>query len=236
MAGILNIDSGHFPAPAEAERFPELKITVVSNLLRNNTGPQEAAAGKEMVTGQPDEITLDSSVVTAELLEALRGGDHEAYEVVYKHYREMIGNYLCKLLQSREEAEEIAQNVFMTLWERRSELDPTRNIRTLLYTVARNAVMNQFKREKVLRKYEKSTAPDDTENLTAEDILIAQEHELLVELAVENMPEMRRKVFEMSRQQNMSHEDIAQHLDTSKHNVANHLSQALKQLKHVLKH
>ena len=45
---------------------------------------------------------------------------------------------------------------------------------------------------------------------------------------------MRRKIFEMSRQQN-PHEEIAQHLDTSKHNVANHLSQALKKIKRTLK-
>lgn len=225
-------------------RFAELKITVVSDLIRNNSRPPEAVTGKETepvrpdIAGdrEPDEITLGSSPVTTELLEALRGGDHEAYNVVYVQYREMIGNYLCKLLQSREEAEEIAQNVFMTLWERRSELDPSRNIRTLLYTVARNAVMNQFKRRQVLRKYEKSNDPDDTENLTAEDILIAREHELLVEHTVENMPEMRRKIFEMSRRHHMSHEDIAQHLDTSKHNVANHLSQALKQIKHIFRH
>jgi len=71
--------------------------------------------------------------------------------------------------------------------------------------------------------------------LTAEDILIAQERELLIELTVKNMSSMRRKIFEMSRQQNLSHEEIAQHLEISKHNVANHLSQALKKIRHVLK-
>lgn len=215
----------------------------MSNSLRNNTGPSAIALAKEMEAIQPDRENRESedmipqgSAISAGLLEALRGGDHEAYNAVYVHYRDMIGNFLYKLLRSREEAEEITQNVFMTLWERRSELDPSRNIRTLLYTVARNAVMNQFKRRKVFEKYQQSNDPDDTENLTAEDILIAQERELLIELTVENMPEMRRKIFEMSRREHLSNEDIAEQLDTSRQNVANHLSQALKQIKHALRH
>lgn len=85
------------------------------------------------------------------------------------------------------------------------------------------------------RNTRKCRTPGEQDLLTGEDLLIAQEKELLIELAVKNMPPMRRKIFEMSRQQNLSHEEIAQHLDTSKHNVANHLSQALKKIKRTLK-
>lgn len=172
--------------------------------------------------------------ITAKLLGELRDGDHEAYNVVYRHYRDSIVNFLFKLLRSREDAEEIAQNVFMALWERRAELDPQKNIRTLLYTIARNAVMNQFKRQKVFEKYLKLSDADDTESLTAEDILIARERELLIEFTVGKMPSKRRKIYEMSRRENLSNEDIAQRLDTSRQNVANHLSQALRQIRHAL--
>ena len=182
-----------------------------------------------------ERTSRENGPVTVELLEALRDGDHEAYKTVYLHYRGPIENFLYKLLRSREEAEEIAQHVFMTLWERRAELDPSKNIRTLLYTIARNAVVNLFKRQRVFEKYQKMQDPGEQDLLTGEDLLIAQEKELLIELAVKNMPPMRRKIFEMSRQQNLSHEEIAQHLDTSKHNVENHLSQALKKIKRTLK-
>ena len=182
-----------------------------------------------------ERTSRENGPVTVELLEALRDGDHEAYKTVYLHYRGPIENFLYKLLRSREEAEEIAQHVFMTLWERRAELDPSKNIRTLLYTIARNAVVNLFKRQRVFEKYQKMQDSGEQDLLTGEDLLIAQEKELLIELAVKNMPPMRRKIFEMSRQQNLSHEEIAQHLDTSKHNVANHLSQAMKKIKRTIK-
>ena len=73
-----------------------------------------------------ERTSRENGPVTVELLEALRDGDHEAYKTVYLHYRGPIENFLYKLLRSREEAEEIAQHVFMTLWERRAELDPSK--------------------------------------------------------------------------------------------------------------
>lgn len=109
-----------------------------------------------------ERTSRENGPVTVELLEALRDGDHEAYKTVYLHYRGPIENFLYKLLRSREEAEEIAQHVFMTLWERRAELDPSKNIRTLLYTIARNAVVNLFKRQRVFEKYQKMQDPGRT--------------------------------------------------------------------------
>lgn len=196
---------------------------------------QDPTDNKDRESNERENTSRENGPVTVELLEALRDGDHEAYKTVYLHYRGPIENFLYKLLRSREEAEEIAQHVFMTLWERRTELDPSRNIRTLLYTIARNAVVNLFKRQRVFEKYQRMQDTSELDLLTGEDLLIAQEKELLIELAVKNMPPMRRKIFEMSRQQNLSHEEIAQHLDTSKHNVANHLSQALKKIKRTLR-
>lgn len=191
--------------------------------------------GRDGLLSDVEEQTfLVGDAITVKLLGELRDGDHEAYNVVYRHYRDLIVNFLFKLLRSREDAEEIAQNVFMALWERRAELDPEKNVRTLLYTIARNAVMNQFKRQKVFEKYRKQSAADDTESLTAEDILIARERECLIEITVGKMPSKRRKIYEMSRQENLSNEDIAQRLDTSRQNVANHLSQALRQIRHAL--
>lgn len=236
-----------FPPRGSGTRdpFQILNFMYVSYLYnRGNAGSSAAAVGKESAfdrigrEGLPSDIEEqmlpEGDAITAKLLGALRDGDHEAYNVVYRHYRDLIVNFLFKLLRSREDAEEIAQNVFMALWERRAELDPQKNIRTLLYTIARNAVMNQFKRQKVFEKYLKLSDADDTENLTAEDILIARERELLIEFTVGKMPSKRRKIYEMSRRENLSNEDIAQRLDTSRQNVANHLSQALRQIRHAL--
>lgn len=180
------------------------------------------------------ENIAESRIITPELLGLLRKGDHAAFKTVYIHYYAPIESFLFRLLRSHDEAEEICQNVFLVLWERRAELDPSRNIKTLLYTIAKNAVMNLFKHQKVLQKYHQQHTHDDLDSLTGEDILIAQEKELLAEITVRNMPPMRRRIFEMSRYENMSNDAIAQELGMSKENVANHLSQARKDIKKVL--
>lgn len=178
--------------------------------------------------------TIEEKTITPQLLEALRHGDHEAYKKVYIHYYGSICAFLQRLLRSQEEAEEIAQNIFLTVWERRADLDPAKNIGTFLYTIARNAVMNFFKHQKVIHRYHQLQPSGFESTVTAEDILIAQEKELLVSLAVQRMPTMRRRVFEMSRYEDMDNESIARELNISKENVANHLSQARKEIKQIL--
>ncbi len=93
-----------------------------------------------------NKLSLENGEIPVEQLEAVRRGDHQAYKAVYMYYRGPIQHFLYGLLRSREEAEEISQHVFLVLWEKRGSLDVSKNIRTLLYTIARNAVMNLYKR------------------------------------------------------------------------------------------
>lgn len=93
--------------------------------------------------------------------------------------------------------------------------------------------MNLYKRLSVIDRYQKNQDMDERDHQTAEDILIAREDELLMDSAVKRLAPMQRKVFEMVRRDNLSHDQIAEQLNISKQNVANHLSQALKKMKQV---
>ncbi len=72
-------------------------------------------------------------------------------------------------MRSREEAEEIAQHVFMTLWEAGPSWDPSKISVPYFYTIARNAVVNLFKRQRVFEKYQKMQGPGERDLLTGED-------------------------------------------------------------------
>lgn len=120
----------------------EILLAYLSGMNRNTL--VATSMSKDLASALPDqeelelnsrERPLESEVVTPELLGSLRDGSHEVFQTVYVHYRGPIENFLYRLLRSREEAEEIVQNVFMVLWERRAELDPAKNIKTLLYTI-----------------------------------------------------------------------------------------------------
>lgn len=176
----------------------------------------------------------EAKVVTEELISRLRSGSQEAFKTVYIHYYGSLERFLFSLLRSKEESEEMAQDVFMTIWEKREQLDPSKNIKSFIYTIARNSVMNLFDHRKVLDRYARTANVPVNDDITSEDILIAQETELLIELAVARMPRMRRRIFELNRYEDMDNASIADRLGISKANVANHLALARKDIKEIL--
>lgn len=172
--------------------------------------------------------------IPQEVVVALRDGDHRAYEQLYYHYSSSIRRFLLTLTRSEELADDITQEVFVAVWEKREQLDPARNIRTYLYTIARNTTMNYFNREKIRDKYYRSILPETEQDAGSDELLIAKETDLLIRIAVSRMPALRRRVFELSRYEGWSNERIAQELDMSKSNVYDHIYQATKDIKEIL--
>lgn len=173
--------------------------------------------------------------MTPELICKLRDGSQEAFKTIYLHYYGSVENFLFSLLRSREEAEETAQDVFMTLWEKRERLDPSHNIRSFIYTTARNAALNLFDRRKVMDRFSKMAPVPINDETTSEDMLIARETELLIRLVVARMPKTRRRIFELNHYENMDNTEIAEKLGISKANVANHLALARKDIREVIR-
>lgn len=172
--------------------------------------------------------------ITPDILRALRDGDHDAYDVVYLHYSTPIKRFLSVLLRSEEDAKELTQNVFLKLWEKREIIDPTKSIKSFLYNLAKFYAYNHFDHKKVKEKYENFAVGSVNEDFSAEEILIDQETAILIDLTLHRMPAKRRKVFEMSRKEGYSNDDIADKLKISKRTVETHISTALKEIKEVI--
>ncbi len=169
------------------------------------------------------------------VLQALKEGNHDAYDEVYIRYRDPIYNFLKILTRSDVAAEEIAQEVFVNVWEKRDKINPAKNIKSYLYTIARNAALQYFNRQKVHGRFtDFSAAAGNSESVSSEELVIAKETEILIEIALSRMPAQRRRVFEMSHYEGLSNEIIAEQLEISKSNVTSHLSNARKDIKEVL--
>lgn len=177
---------------------------------------------------------MEERIITREMLEALRAGDHEAYASVYCHYRKPLESFLGALMRTRSDAEDVTQEVFMKIWEVRESIDPSKKFKSYLYTIARNSVMNRLHHQKVQNRYNESNSVGDRDEVTQEELLIARETELIVRLTVDQMPRIRKQVYELSLDGQLSNEEIAHRLGITKSNVANHLSLARKDIKHML--
>ena len=104
-----------------------------------------------------------------------------------------------------------------------------------LFRIARNAVFRYIERSLLFKNYQSRQLSDDNSDLyEIESELNAKELELIIAIAVERMPSQRRKIYQMSREQGLSNENIARELNISKRTVENHLTQALADIRKIL--
>ena len=151
-----------------------------------------------------------------------------------------VKNFARLLTKSEEDAEDIAQNIFLKLWTRPDLWQGQESMTGYLYTVTRNEIFNLFKHQKVEQEYEShiirsqligELCDEDTsllENLYYKEIV------LLVELALNQLPPRRKQVFEMSRIEGLSHKEIAEKLQIPVRTVEDHIYKTLTELRKVL--
>ncbi len=165
----------------------------------------------------------------------LNEGQEKALRYVYKKYCNRIYLLAMKFLKSPELAQELVQDVFLKLWEKRTELDKDRPIEAWLYTVARNKVINQFK--KMAREQQKA-AIQTLEAVSATEkadkrLLEGEAYQLLNE-AVIRLPEKQRQVYTLSRMEGYSRLEIAEQLQISALTVKTHMSRAVLSVKNFV--
>ncbi len=177
-----------------------------------------------------------NSNITKDTVAALKDGDHAAFECVFLFYFNKVKYFINGFIKSESDAEELAQEVFVKIWTNRDGIDLSRNFNTYIYISARNATMN-FLRHKYVRD---SFAADQMkagggEYASGEDMIMAREIDLIVDMTLMKMPTQRKAVYELNRREGLSNDEIAERLNISKKTVENHMSLALKELKGVIK-
>lgn len=157
--------------------------------------------------------------------------------MLFHRYYVVVMRFIWKLLKDRESAEDVAQNIFLKIWQGRNCLDSKRSIKSLLFTMAKNESINILKSAKALTV--RLEAEAESLNISgggyrADEILDAVELDRQVAKCVESLPPQCKTVFLMSRYRNMSNDEIAKYLNLSKRTVESHISRALKELRKSL--
>lgn len=159
----------------------------------------------------------------------------QKFEGFFLDYYPRVKGFINGLLQDAEEAEDLSQDIFMSLWQNRGNLKQIDNLDAYLFRIARNAVFRYIERSLLFKNYQSRQLSDDNSDLyEIESELNAKELELIIAIAVERMPSQRRKIYQMSREQGISNENIARELNISKRTVENHLTQALADIRKIL--
>ena len=171
--------------------------------------------------------------------EAIRASDTEAYEVLFKAEYENVKFFIQHYIHDTAEAEDLAQETFASLWTNRDRIDPTRNIRSFLFTIARNRALNHLTmlRTRMTDPLEKSALNLSIESLSSDHMISridALDMKRIIDLVYEKMPELTRKIFVMNRDENMTYEEIAESTGLTVKKVEYNMVKALKQFRNKL--
>ena len=159
------------------------------------------------------------------------------FEELFILYFPKVKSFAFKLLKSDFEAEDIAQDVFVKLWKTpQIWMNEAKSIDAYLYTMTRNHVFDMIKHKNIEYAYKEKKKEENTilhvlDSSNPLNNLYLKEIQLLIHLSLEQMPDKRRKIFEMSRFLGMSNDEIAQKLNLSVRTVEHHIYLALSELK-----
>jgi len=165
----------------------------------------------------------------SELLEALKSDDRYAFAEIHQRYWEMMYRHALKMLGEEDDAKDVVQELFATLWIKGKNIVINTSLSGYLYISVRNRIINIIHQKNVRRDFQSSLASfaEENRNTTLEQI---SEKEILrvVEKEIQNLPKKMRNVFELSRNQNLSHKEIASQLDISDKTVKKQIGYAIK--------
>ena len=169
------------------------------------------------------------------LLENLRKGNTDAFEQIFRRYWHRLYIMAKSKVQSHDDAEEIIQTIFSSLWEKRESLAIT-NLSFYLQTAVRNSVIDRIRSKVTQQKYwnyYKTFIPDQL--TSTEDTVVFDDLNGAVEEAVNHLPEKSKKVFKLSRFEGRSNAEIAKLLHLSEKAIEYHLTKSLRDLRVHLK-
>ncbi|PIF29751.1 RNA polymerase sigma-70 factor (ECF subfamily) [Flavobacterium sp. 9] len=173
-----------------------------------------------------------------ELVELLRQGKDKAFDELYFRYRDLLVRFVYLRMKSIPISEEIVQEVFTTIWERRKTLVIQKKFSAYIYTSVRYVTLDYFKSHTITDQYIKevldsSTVEYSSTNAT-EDSIYYEELQEAVDKAASLLPKKSKEVFILSRIKHYTNKEIAEELNVSHETVKYHIAYALKFMRSYL--
>ncbi|MEL7001410.1 MAG: RNA polymerase sigma-70 factor [Bacteroidota bacterium] len=163
-------------------------------------------------------------------LEEVRAGNATVFEQIFREYYSMLCHFAVRYTQDPEEAEEIVQQLFVRIWQKRSEIVISGSFKSYLFQSARNACLNHIKHQKVRLEHHQYTLKT-ADASSVENTLEVLELENKIQEALDKLPPERQKIFLMSRNEGLKYKEIAEKLNISVKTVENQMGKALKFLR-----
>lgn len=170
-----------------------------------------------------------------ELINNLQNGNERAIDILFRRHYSFVCHAVYRILKDSNTAEDIAQEVFFGLWKKRENLNITISVKAYLKRAAINKSLNFIRDQKIKFDDKEEQLPILTSNQsTTQEKLEAEDLQKKIDEAIDSLPEKCRLVFTLSRFEEMTYQEIADHLGISIKTVENQISKALRVLRSVL--
>lgn len=178
-------------------------------------------------------ISDSNSLDDTELAILIKKGDRTAFKTFFDHHHKPLFLFLVKKGISDQTAEDLIQQAFVLIWEKRTEINESKSLRSFLFRIAYTRMLNHIRDHAKFAEAEVSELEHPSEEDDERD---SKELGIQIEKAISTMPEKRQAVFRLCFIQEFTYKEAAEVLDVSVKTIENHMGLALKELRAKLKH
>ncbi len=174
-------------------------------------------------------VNIAEGADDAVLAKRIKDGDHHAFKQFFDRYHGSLVSYLKRRGIDGETAEDIVQNAYIFIWERRSEIDPNKSLRAFLFRIGYTRALNHFRdTAKFDGKADLDLHTSQTKTSAKAEFNLTNQH---LQKAIQSLPEKRRAVFELCFLEDLTYRETAQTLGISIKTVENQMAHALKSIR-----
>ena len=176
-------------------------------------------------------MSLNETTSDYELVDKLRKGDLEAFDIIFKKYGDRLFGFTLKYLKSKEETEGLVQDVFLKVWENRKNLKKESSLKSYLFTIAYHNMCGIFRKKQIHEKFKVKIRFTDSQSVNMEEQLEYKSTLEYVDQLIEKLPEKQKIIFIKSRKEGKSTKEIADEMNLASGTVDNQISATLKFLR-----
>lgn len=181
---------------------------------------------------------LNISIMDALLLK-IKAGDTDAFNSVFYAYSSRLYAFLFNKTKSSYLANEITQLTFIKLWRYREGLNSELKLSTQIFQIAKTLMIDELRREgrtkEHLEQYQVAENIFNAHKISGYEAMNEQDTQMAINKAIEQLPPVRRKVFKLSRENDLSYKEISEELSISVKTVDKHIQLALRYIKGLVK-
>lgn len=165
----------------------------------------------------------------------IASGEEQAFRQIFERLRPRLLSYLTRITKSREDAEELTQEVFLKLWSNRECLADVEEPQQYIFAIARNKAIDYLRKAALDSRVRQNLWDSIRQHrASTEDQVSANDSDRLIKEAILKLSSQKQVVFKLSRIEGLTHDQIASQLKISKNTVKNHIVASLKFIRHYL--